>query len=105
MLQHELLHLRRSRFLWQGACYERMSLHSYAPQPQRVQIDLRQVLGERSHHAGIVRSRRKLGEDYFIALYEELDAEEPVASKIVHHFARHFLRRSDRRIRHRRGLP
>ncbi len=41
VLQHELLHLRRSRFLWQGACYERMSLHSYAPQPQRVQIDLR----------------------------------------------------------------
>ncbi len=41
VLEHDALHLRRSRFLWQGACYERVSLHSYAPQPQRVQIDLR----------------------------------------------------------------
>ncbi len=40
-LEHGALHLRRSRFLWQGACYERLSLHSFAQQPQRVQIDLR----------------------------------------------------------------
>ncbi len=40
LLEHGALHLRRSRFLWRGACHERLSLRSFAQQPQRVQIDL-----------------------------------------------------------------
>ena len=40
VLEHDALHLRRSRFLWRETCYERLSLHSFAQQSQRVQIDL-----------------------------------------------------------------
>ncbi|MBC7799816.1 MAG: amylo-alpha-1,6-glucosidase [Gemmatimonadaceae bacterium] len=41
VLEHDLLHLRRSRFLWQATCYERLSIRSFAQVARRVRIDLR----------------------------------------------------------------
>src|SRR6204780_3276466 len=40
VLEHDLLHLRRSRFLWNGACYERLAVRNFDEQPREVRIDV-----------------------------------------------------------------
>ena len=40
VLHHDLLHLRRSRFLWQGACFERVTLRNFDEKPHRVRLKL-----------------------------------------------------------------
>ncbi len=40
VLQHDTLHLRRSRFLWNAACHERISLRNYGAAEQRVRLEL-----------------------------------------------------------------
>ncbi len=40
ILEHDILHIRRSRFLWNGACYERFSLRNFDDRRRRVQIDV-----------------------------------------------------------------
>ncbi|MGO4155427.1 amylo-alpha-1,6-glucosidase [Cupriavidus sp. YAF13] len=39
-LEHDLIHLRRSRFLWNGACYERLSVRNYDEVSRRVRVDI-----------------------------------------------------------------
>ncbi len=41
VLEHNLVHLRRSRFLWDATCYERMSVRSFAAATQTVRIEFR----------------------------------------------------------------
>ncbi len=41
LLAHDTLHLRRSRFLWNGACHERLSVRSFAETAMRVRLELR----------------------------------------------------------------
>ncbi len=41
VLEHDSLHLRRSRFLWEGRCHERISLRNYGASAQRVSLELR----------------------------------------------------------------
>jgi glycogen debranching enzyme len=40
ILEHDILHVRRSRFLWRGACYERFSVRNFGDRKRRVQIDV-----------------------------------------------------------------
>ncbi len=40
VLEHDLLHLRRSRFLWNGACYERLAVRNFDERPRRIRIDI-----------------------------------------------------------------
>jgi glycogen debranching enzyme len=40
ILEHDLLHLRRSRFLWNGACYERLAVRNFDERPRRVRVDI-----------------------------------------------------------------
>ena len=40
ILEHDLLHLRRSCFLWNGACYERLAVRNFDERPQRVRVDI-----------------------------------------------------------------
>ncbi|MDY0882241.1 amylo-alpha-1,6-glucosidase [Dongia soli] len=40
VLEHDVLHLRRSRFLWNGACYERLAVRNYDNRPRRVRIEI-----------------------------------------------------------------
>jgi len=40
LIGHDLLHLRRSKFLWQGTCFERISVRNYDEQVQRVELAL-----------------------------------------------------------------
>ena len=40
ILEHDLLHLRRSLFLWDSACHERIALRNFDDRPHQVRIDL-----------------------------------------------------------------
>ncbi len=40
VLEHDVLHIRRSRFLWDGACFERLSVHSFAQATTQVRLEL-----------------------------------------------------------------
>jgi glycogen debranching enzyme len=35
VLPREILHIRRSKFLWQGACHERIAIHNFDAHPQK----------------------------------------------------------------------
>lgn len=39
-LEHDLIHLRRTRFLWNGACYERLTVRNFDDVPRRVRVDI-----------------------------------------------------------------
>ncbi|MCT7378414.1 amylo-alpha-1,6-glucosidase [Chelativorans salis] len=39
-LQHDLIHIRRTRFLWNGSCFERVSVRNYDEETQTVCIGL-----------------------------------------------------------------
>ncbi|MFD1104545.1 amylo-alpha-1,6-glucosidase [Sphingobium olei] len=39
-VEHDLIHVRRTRFLWQGAVYERLTLRNFDTETQNVQLDL-----------------------------------------------------------------
>ncbi|MCK8779982.1 amylo-alpha-1,6-glucosidase [Rhizobium sp. NTR19] len=39
VLEHDLLHLRRTRFLWQGRCLERLLVKNFDDQPHEISID------------------------------------------------------------------
>ncbi|MBD8577289.1 glycosyltransferase [Pseudomonas syringae] len=40
-MPHGLIHLRRSRFLWQRACFERVTLRNFDQQPRQLQLQIR----------------------------------------------------------------
>ncbi len=40
-IEHDIIHLRRSRFLWQGTCYERISIRNFSDSPQSLRLDVR----------------------------------------------------------------
>ncbi len=40
ILGHDLIHLRRSRFLWNGRCYERLAIRNYDDRRQHVRIEI-----------------------------------------------------------------
>ncbi len=40
VLKHDLIHVRRTRFLWQEACYERLVLRNFDEVPRRLQVEL-----------------------------------------------------------------
>jgi glycogen debranching enzyme len=40
VLQHDRLHLRRYRFLWQATCFERLSIRNFDDRPHRVRLEL-----------------------------------------------------------------
>ncbi len=62
VLQHDLIHIRRSRFLWRGSCYERIAIRNFDTVSRRIQIgltfaadfaDLFEVRGTQRKHHGI----------------------------------------------------
>jgi glycogen debranching enzyme len=40
VLPRETLHVRRSKFLWDGTCHERVAVHNFGPTPQKCFISL-----------------------------------------------------------------
>lgn len=41
VLEHDVIHVRRTTFLWQGACYERLRVRNHSPETRRLRLDLR----------------------------------------------------------------
>jgi glycogen debranching enzyme len=41
VLAHDLVHVRRARFLWRGTCYERLLVRNYDNQARRVELEVR----------------------------------------------------------------
>ncbi|MFC6490554.1 glycogen debranching N-terminal domain-containing protein [Nitratireductor sp. GCM10026969] len=39
-LQHDVIHIRRTRFLWNATCFERVSVRNYDESTRRVQLEL-----------------------------------------------------------------
>lgn len=39
-LAHDLVHLRRTRFLWNARCYERLAIRNYDDRPQDIRIEI-----------------------------------------------------------------
>jgi glycogen debranching enzyme len=40
ILEHDLIHVRRSRYLWKDGCYERLTLRCFDPERRRVRLGL-----------------------------------------------------------------
>ncbi len=40
LIEHDVIHLRRSRFLWQGVCYERLAVGNYDRAERRVRLSV-----------------------------------------------------------------
>ena len=39
-LEHGLIHIRRAKFLWRGACYERLTVRSFLQASQRITVEI-----------------------------------------------------------------
>ncbi len=40
-LEHDMVHIRRTKFLWQAACYERIAVRNFGDTQQRLTLDIR----------------------------------------------------------------
>jgi glycogen debranching enzyme len=67
-LPRDTIHLRRTTFLWRGACYVRLALHNFDRQPHRIGLgvefaadfrDLFEIRGSRRDRRGTVRVERR----------------------------------------------
>lgn len=81
LLEHDLVHLRRSRFLWNGSCFERLLVRNFDDSPRRIDIglvfeadfaDLFEVRGTRRQRRGEAH-RPEIGEDRVALSYTGLD--------------------------------
>lgn len=80
-LQHDLIHIRRLRFLWNAACYERLAVRNYDIAPRRVRLgisffsdfaDLFEVRGSHRAARGAVHPP-DIGRDCVTLRYTGLD--------------------------------
>ena len=81
VLPHDLIHIRRTRFLWNAAVYERLALRNFDLRPRRIHItlafaadfaDLFEVRGSRRERHGKVH-RPVIGADGVTLAYTGLD--------------------------------
>jgi glycogen debranching enzyme len=63
VLEHDIIHIRRTKFLWQGGCYERLGISNYSSAEQQLNLqlsvgadfaDLFEVRGSRRERRGIL---------------------------------------------------
>lgn len=81
VLMHDLIHVRRTRFLWQEACYERLMLRNYDEVPRTLKVeivfaadfaDLFEVRGTSRQRRGMYHSPI-VGDDWVLLAYDGLD--------------------------------
>jgi glycogen debranching enzyme len=83
-MQHDLIHIRRSRFLWNGACYERMAIRNFCDSTRRICVELSfgADFADLFEVRGAVRERRgeqrkpELARDAVTLGYMGLDKQE-----------------------------
>ena len=80
-LAHDLIHLRRTRFLWKSACFERIYIRNFDDRPRRIEIaiefaadfaDLFEVRGFHRKRRGDLREP-KVAESSVLLSYTGLD--------------------------------
>ena len=84
VLPREILHIRRSKFLWQGTCHERIAIHNFDAKPQKcwLTINFAADFADLFEIRGIQRPRRGdvtaavIGDAKTIFRYVGLDAVE-----------------------------
>ncbi|MES2404723.1 MAG: amylo-alpha-1,6-glucosidase [Pseudomonadota bacterium] len=85
-LEHDLIHIRRTRFLWQAGCYERLALRNFAATTQRLRLeiafaadfaDVFEVRGTRRARRGQMLAPQ-VGDDRVRLAYMGLDGEQRV---------------------------
>ena len=81
LIEHDLIHIRRSRFLWDATCYERLAIRNFdtAPRTIRLQLtfaadfaDLFEVRGTKRARRGVME-RPQAGRDWIRLRYTGLD--------------------------------
>lgn len=81
VLGHDLIHLRRSRFLWNGGCFERLVLRNFDAEKRRVSIeiafaadfaDLFEVRGSQRERRG-AHHAAEIGDNRVVLSYTGLD--------------------------------
>ncbi len=84
VLAHDVIHLRRSRFLWNGTCYERLVIRNFDDRPHHIPIevyfaadfaDLFEVRGTRRVQRG-TQHRPEVHGDNVVLAYQGLDGLE-----------------------------
>ena len=97
------IHILRSKFLWQGVCYERIAIRNFSENTERVRLrlafeadfaDLFEVRGHSRAARGTQRAERR-ADDTAVLLYEGLDGVaretelrfDPAPDILTHEFA------------------
>jgi glycogen debranching enzyme len=84
VLPRETLHVRRSKFLWEGTCHERIAVHNFGPEPQKCFLslsfaadfaDLFEVRGMQRPRRGTMTTARK-DDQTVLFRYQGLDGVE-----------------------------
>ena len=82
-IEHDRIHIRRSRFLWNGACMERIAARNFDRRPRTIQLeiafaadfaDLFEVRGARRERRGILRTP-EVARDSVKLSYDGLDEQ------------------------------
>lgn len=83
VLQHDLIHVRRSRFLWKATCYERLSVRNFSDALQQVRLvlmfgadfaDLFEVRGSHREKRGTIHPP-EVGDSHVTLAYTGLDGK------------------------------
>jgi glycogen debranching enzyme len=87
-VEHDVFHIRRSRFLWKATCFERLSVRNFDDEPQRISLvllfgadfaDLFEVRGSRREKRGILHPP-EVGESQVTLAYTGLDDRRRVTT-------------------------
>lgn len=82
-LEHDIIHVRRSRFLWNGSCFERLVIRNFEDRPRRISLevsfdadfaDLFEVRGTQRERRG-ERHPPEIGPDRVVLSYTGLDRQ------------------------------
>jgi glycogen debranching enzyme len=80
-LEHDIIHIRRTKFLWQGSAYERLGFRNHSAEPCALRVDLRfaadfadlfEVRGSRRERRGVTHLPA-LRRDRVVLSYTGLD--------------------------------
>jgi len=91
-LEHDLVHIRRSRFLWQASCYERLAVRNFDQKPHQITLevwfasdfaDLFEVRGSKRPIRGTLHPP-VLGADHVHLAYTGLDSRRREARLRFH---------------------
>ncbi|WP_142850259.1 amylo-alpha-1,6-glucosidase [Telmatospirillum sp. J64-1] len=84
VLEHDLVHVRRTKFLWRGACFERLGIRNFSGAKQQLRLDLHFAadFADLFEVRGNVRKKRgtmaspSVDEDAVVLRYTGLDGRQ-----------------------------